>query len=142
MAGREGRRPLARVAEVGLAVEQGHRYSPAPLMGDGLTAAFQRLFAAVRGLPPVRSVYAGMNGESLPAKEWSVAYLRNAGRFASEHELLHAADCIGDAGAALGPIQLALAAQALSNGHHEAPCLVWSTSDREARGAALLLAAG
>jgi 3-oxoacyl-[acyl-carrier-protein] synthase I len=131
--------PLARVAEVGLAVEAGHRYSAEPLRGDGPTAAFQKVFGALRGLPPVRCVYAGLNGESLPAKEWSVAYLRSSERFAEEHELQHAADCIGDAGAALGPIQLALAATGLSMGHHQAPCLVWSTSDRDARGAAVLL---
>jgi 3-oxoacyl-[acyl-carrier-protein] synthase-1 len=134
-----GVKPLARVAGVGLAVEEGHRYSAAPLRGDGLSAALRRLFESLRGVPPVQSVYAGMNGESLPAKEWSVAYLRSAERFAPEHELFHAADCIGDAGAALGPLHLALAAIGLSNGTHQAPCLVWSTSDREARGAAMLI---
>ena len=88
----------------------------------------------------MRCVYAGLNGEGLVAKEWGVAYLRSAERFAEGFEVEHPADCLGDAGAALGPILLGLAAIGLEKGYREGPCLVWSTSDREARGAALLRA--
>lgn len=134
---------LARVVGVGLGDEAGHRGSPEPYRGDGLAAAFRTLLGA---LPPdhapVRCVYAGFNGENLPAKEWGVAYLRHAQRFAEGVRVEHPADCIGDAGAALGPIMLALAAAGIAAGHREAPCLVWSTSDGPERAAALLEAAG
>ena len=133
--------PLAAVGGIALGVERGHRYSPEPCRGDGLSEAFQQLFASVPGAGPVRSVYAGLNGESLAAKEWSIAYLRSAERLAEDHALEHPADCLGDAGAALGPILLGLAALGLQGGHVAGPCLVWSASDREARGAALLVEA-
>ena len=64
----------------------------------------------------------------------------SAERFAENFEVEHPADCLGDAGAALGPILLGLAALGLEKGYRGSPCLVWSTSDREPRGAALLQA--
>ncbi len=136
-----GASPLAALAGVGLAVEKGHRYSREPCRGDGLTAAFRELFAGAPGAAPVRTVYAGMNGENLASKEWSIAYLRNAQRFQDDHAMEHPADCIGDAGAALAPVMLGLAALGLRQGTCAGPCLVWSASDREARGAALLVEA-
>ncbi len=132
--------PLARIAGVGLGGERGHRHSKEPYLGEGLAQAFQALFAAVPDAPKVRCVYAGLNGEGLLAKEWGVAYLRSAERFAEEFQVEHPADCLGDAGAALGPIMLGLAAIGLEKRYRDDPCLVWSTSDREPRGAALLRA--
>ncbi len=139
---RLGLDPVAQVTGVGIGTEKGHRYSKEPYRGDGLAEAFQALFAALPpNHPKVRCVYAGFNGESMPAKEWGVAHLRSAERFAEELRIEHPADCIGDAGAALGPIMVGLAALGIQKGHREAPCLVWSSSDREARAAALLQAA-
>lgn len=133
---------IARVTGVATGTEPGHRYSSEPYRGEGLAAAFQSLLAALPpGRPGVRCVYAGFNGESLAAKEWGVAYLRSAESFAEDLRVEHPADCIGDAGAALGPIMLGLAALGIGRGQREAPCLVWSTSDREGRAAALLDAA-
>jgi 3-oxoacyl-[acyl-carrier-protein] synthase-1 len=139
---RLGLDPIVRVTGVGLGTERGHRYSKEPYRGDGLAEAFQALFAPLPpDLPKVRCVYAGFNGESLPTKEWGVAYLRSAERFAERVQVEHPADCIGDAGAALGPIMLALAAIGIRKGYREEPCLLWSTSDGDARAAALLQAA-
>jgi 3-oxoacyl-[acyl-carrier-protein] synthase-1 len=129
--------PVARVLGAATGTEPGHRYSSEPYRGEGLARTFQELFAAVQ-VPPVRCVYAGFNGESLASKEWGVAYLRSASRFAPDHSIEHTADCLGDAGAALGPMMLGLAAIGLQRGVRGTPCLVWSTSDREARAAALL----
>jgi 3-oxoacyl-[acyl-carrier-protein] synthase-1 len=131
--------PIARVAGVGVGVERGHRYAQEPYRGDGLDEAFQALFAGrPRGAAKVQCVYAGFNGENLPAKEWGVAYLRSAEHFAEGFGVEHPADCVGDAGAALGPMMLGLAALGMRHGYRSGPCLVWSTSDREARAAALL----
>jgi 3-oxoacyl-[acyl-carrier-protein] synthase-1 len=137
-AARLGLSPLARVLAAATGEEPGHRYSTEPYRGDGLAKAFQDVFAAAPSAPPVCCVYAGFNGESLPSKEWGVAYLRSSDRFAKDCRVEHPADCMGDAGAALGPIMLALAATGLARGYRGSPCLVWSTSDREPRAAALL----
>lgn len=149
--GRSRRSPtLARLIAVGTGVEEGHRYSSKPYRGDGLANAFESLFEAVpKGAPKVRCVYAGFNGEDTPVKEWATARLRNSERFADEIQVEHPADCIGDSGAALGAIMLGLAAMAISQGHSPeprpiwaaddpGPCLVWATSVREPRAAALL----
>ena len=135
-------KPIARVTGVGAGVEPGHRDSPQPYRGDGLADAFRALFSALPpGTPKVRSVYAGFNGESLPTKEWGVAYLRSPERFEESVRIEHPADCVGDVGAALGPLMLALAAVGLRDRRCEEPCLVWSTSDQKMRAAALMQAA-
>ncbi len=94
-------------------------------------------------------MYAGFNGEEMPAKEWGVAYTRNAEHFADDLQVEHPAEYLGDSGAALGAIMLGVVALMIAKGHlpeprpiwateDPGPCLVWSTSDRELRGAALL----
>jgi 3-oxoacyl-[acyl-carrier-protein] synthase-1 len=135
---RIGARPLARVVAGAMGLEKGHRYSAEPYRGDGLAQTFQNLFAAVPPSQPAPCVYAGFNGESLPAKEWGVAHLRSSSRFAADHRIEHPADCIGDTGAAAGPIMMGLAAVGIQKGYRPTPCLVWCTSDREPRAAALL----
>jgi 3-oxoacyl-[acyl-carrier-protein] synthase-1 len=130
--------PIARIAAAATGAEPGHRYSPQPYRGEGLAATFQELFAASPSTPPVRCVYAGFNGENLPAKEWGVAHLRSSGRIATDAAVEHPADCIGDTGAAIGPIMLGFGAIGIQKGYRRAPCLVWCTSDREPRAAALL----
>lgn len=137
---RSGAKPLARVVAVATGEEPGHRYSSEPYRGDGLAGTFQALFGAASSVPPVRDVYAGFNGENMPAKEWGVAYLRSSARFAPDLRIEHPADCIGDPGAAAGAIMLALAALGIQKGYRRAPCLVWCTADRAPRAAALLQA--
>jgi 3-oxoacyl-[acyl-carrier-protein] synthase-1 len=134
------RAPLARVEAAAAAEEPGHRFSDAPYRGEGLDAAFRGLFARVSGAPPVRTVYAGLNGESFGAKEWGISYLRHRERFADDLRVEHPADCLGDAGAALGPLMLGLAALGMQGGYRRSPCLVWCSSDGAARAAALVSA--
>lgn len=139
---RSNEKPLADVVAVGLGEEPGHRYSEKPYRGEGLAAAFSSLFQQLpERFPSIGCVYAGFNGENLPAKEWAVAAQRNAKRFEQgDVAIHHPASCVGDAGAALGPIMLACAAIGIQRGYRSSPCLVWSTSDREPRGAAVLQA--
>jgi 3-oxoacyl-[acyl-carrier-protein] synthase-1 len=138
------------VIGVGVGNEKGHRYSEEPYRGDGLAEAFADLFDPLpQDFPKVRCVYCGFNGENMPAKEWGVSCIRNRERFVDDPEIEHTADCIGDSGAALGAIMLGLAALAINEGHKPeprpiwaredpGPCLIWSTSDREPRAAALV----
>lgn len=151
--GRSGAAPIAevpRLIAVGTGQEEGHRYSDKPYRGDGLSEAFEELFSQVpQDTLKVRCVFAGYNGEEMPAKEWGVARLRHSDRFTDELDFRHPADCIGDAGAALGAIMLGLAALAITQGHlpeprpiwateDPGPCLVWTTSDLGPRAAALV----
>jgi 3-oxoacyl-[acyl-carrier-protein] synthase-1 len=139
--GATGASAQARIAAIGLGSESGHRYSDQPYRGDGLAQAVREVFRRdASAHAPVRSVYAGYNGENFWAKEWGVAYLRNRERFAEAFRFEHPADCFGDLGAALGPVLIGLAATGIAKGYRAAPCLVWCSSDREARGAALVTA--
>lgn len=140
-AARSGRRPIARIAAVGRAIEPGHLYSEEPHRGDGLSAAFGALFAAAGGGASnvdVGCVYAGLNGESYWAKEWGVAQIRCAAYLRDGLRIEHPADCFGDAGAALPLIMLGLGALELSRDRIDGDCLVWGGADRGERGAALL----
>jgi len=50
----------------------------------------------------------------------------------------HPVENFGDPGAALGAILLGRAAIGLQRGYRQGPCLVWCSSDREERGAAMI----
>ena len=140
---RARREPIARLLGVGIASEPGHRYSAEPYRGEGLSAALHALFTQVgSGIGPIRTVYAGINGESFHAKEWGVSLLRHRPRFAEDFGFFHPADRLGDTGAAAGPLLLGLAALGIEKGYRPSPCLVWCSSDMGARGAAVIRAAG
>ncbi|APR86771.1 3-oxoacyl-(acyl-carrier-protein) synthase [Minicystis rosea] len=136
------REPIAHLEGVGIAGEPGHRYSAEPYRGEGLSAALHALFAQLGPLDPIRTVYAGINGESFHAKEWGVSLLRHRPRFADDFGFFHPADRLGDTGAAAGPLLLGLAALGIEKGYRPSPCLVWCSSDLGARGAAVIRAAG
>lgn len=135
---RSGREAIARVPFAAHALEPGHRYSKQPHRGDGLAAAFARLFDAGAAAEPVATLYAGLNGEHLIAREGGVAYLRHRDRFVEDVATEHPADCLGDTGAALGPMLVGLAALGMKGGYRRSPCLVWCSSDRAERGAAIV----
>jgi 3-oxoacyl-[acyl-carrier-protein] synthase-1 len=136
---REKVRPEVAIASVGTARDQGHRYSDHPALGEGLSAAIERMLA---GLGPstmaVQTTFAGFNGEHFGAKEWGVARLRHARIFAQKMALEHPGDCFGDTGAAMGALLLAIAQTSLANGQRSGPALVWASSDREDCGCAYL----
>lgn len=135
---RADREAIARIAGAAHALEPGHRYSEVPHRGDGLAEAFEQLFDKGAARAPVKTVYAGLNGEYLTSKEWGVASLRHRDRIAEDAAIETPADCLGDAGAALGPLLLALAAIGVKGGYRRSPCLVWSASDKAERGAAIV----
>lgn len=135
----EEQKLLARLVGVATGVETGHRYSDATYRGEGLAGTVQQLFSvAPPSSQPVRTVYAGFNGESFWAKEWGVAYLRSREKFDDTVRMEHPVDCFGDPGAALGPIMVGLAAIGMHKGHLTGPSLAWCSSDREQRAATLV----
>ena len=128
-----GVEPLARVSVLSQAVEPGHLYSAEPYKGEGLAIAVQGLIRS-GGLPgPIQEVYSSMNGENHWAKEWGVARIRSHHAFAPEHGLHHPADCLGDTGAACGPLMVGLAAVGIKSQYRRSPALVYASSDRAAR---------
>ncbi|WP_233583040.1 hypothetical protein [Corallococcus sp. CA053C] len=136
---REGPRSLARICALGLGREEGHRSSTKPYRGEGLAAAFQEVFQSWDGQGrKVQGVYAGFNGENFWAKEWGVASLRHARHFAEPLCIEHPIECMGDPGAALGPMLVALASLGLAKGYREGAWLAWCSSDREERGAVII----
>lgn len=119
--------------------DPGHRYGTQPALGEGLSAAIERLRAGLETpLPPVGVTFAGFNGESFDGKLWGVAQLRQGDFFSPSMAIEHPADKYGDAGAATGAILTALAATALSDGSRAGPAFVWAASDLEPRACALL----
>ncbi|WP_239014723.1 hypothetical protein [Archangium violaceum] len=131
--------PIARITGVGIGTEKGHFSSEEPHRGDGLADAFRDLFASLPvNTHKVRCVYAGLNGENFWAKEWGVAYLRNSRHFEPDHLMAHPIEYIGDPGAALGAILMSLAAIGIQRQYRPSPCLVWCSSDKEARAATMV----
>lgn len=131
--------PLAWIDAVGVAQEPGHRYSEQPYLGEGLAAAVGQ----VLGQPgsPVRLVMAGFTGESMHAKEWGVAHVRNRGRLADPLRVEHSAEYTGDAGAGLAPLMLVAAVLGMRDGDVQGPALVWASSEQAQRGALVVRAA-
>ncbi len=118
--------------------EEGHLYSEEPYRGDGLSNALLALFKIIPDCPKIKTVFAGLNGENFGAKEWGVASIRIADRFETELQVEHPVDCIGDPGAALGPLLMILAAVGLQKAHLNGPCLAWCSSDYGTRAAAVI----
>ncbi|MBL9100795.1 MAG: hypothetical protein JNL82_07550 [Myxococcales bacterium] len=121
----------------GLAEEEGHRHNDLPNRGDGLADAVR---AAVLGCPAgaIRRAYGSLNGERYGVKEWGVAALRSAAAFHPELRLHHPADCLGDPGAAAGPLLIGLAALDLSKDPTVDASLVWCSSEGPLRGATVV----
>jgi 3-oxoacyl-[acyl-carrier-protein] synthase-1 len=135
---RLGMTPLARIVGVGLGQEPGHLYSSEPYRGEGLAQAFSSVLVNGAQKPRVRTLYAGLNGENFWAKELGVARIRHKEFFEEPVRVEHPADAFGDAGAALGPAMVGLAAHALHYGYRTGPSLIYCGSDREERVAVLL----
>ncbi len=131
--------PLGWIEAVGVAAEPGHRYSEQPYLGEGLAAAVGQVMQQLgEHAPRVRLVMAGFTGESMHAKEWGVAHLRNRRRFDEGLRIEHSAEHTGDAGAALAPMMLGAAVLGMRGRECEGPALVWASSDQAQRGALFL----
>jgi 3-oxoacyl-[acyl-carrier-protein] synthase-1 len=117
------------VRAVGTGEDPGHRYSDAPALGVGLSAALSDALSRTPQLPAVKTCFAGLNGEHFGAKEWGVANSRHGKLFDRALAFEHPADCFGDVGAAMGPLLIALADQTLRTQQRPGPMLVWASSD-------------
>jgi 3-oxoacyl-[acyl-carrier-protein] synthase-1 len=138
LARKRPRQTSSVVRAVGTGHDPGHRYSDQPARGEGLSAALDAAQWRSSGLPPVRTCFAGLNGESFGAKGWGVAHMRHHALFAPELLFEHPADLYGDVGAATAALLLALADETLRNDQRPGPALIWAASDHGPCGAAYL----
>ena len=117
-----------RLHPPGVANEVGHRYSKEPYKGEGLAAAVTEALVPLAG-QKVATVLAGFNGENFNAKEWGVSVIRNSSKIETDFTIVHPADCLGDAGAALSLILAQLGIIGLQQGTYRGPILTWCSSE-------------
>lgn len=107
-----------------------------PSLGVGLGDALRRTMAALadRG-ESVGLVVSDMNGEPWRSEELAYAMTRALSGAKTPFRLWHAADCIGDTGAAAPAVGLGMAARALAKGYaRTATALVVASSDGGLKG--------
>lgn len=135
------KRGLAPRAEI-LAATQGEEPtvgSEEPNQAVGLTRVLRQTIQAAGGLDAPPLVVCDLNGDRYRTMEWAFASLRTIGGLHGEAELWHPADCLGDCGAASGPLNLIWAAEAFAKGYGPAArALIWGASDNNRRAAAML----
>jgi 3-oxoacyl-[acyl-carrier-protein] synthase-1 len=135
---RAGRRVLAEVAGVGIAVEPNPFLSDRPSRAEGLTAACRTALAArAPNGDGVGMVLADLDGEFHRSKEWALVQSR-CFRAADAPPLLHPADCFGSVGAASGAVLVGIACAGLAGGWFTKPVLVVCSDDAGECGAVLL----
>jgi len=140
-----GARAYARVAGVGTALEP-TAGTDEPCRGEALTAAMRDALRSAeprggrRRLPLCVSDFWGDHTGSI---EIGLAHTRALPGCEGDFHHWHAADCIGDTGAAAGAVSLVWTALALRERWTDLPeALLWGVSDGPERAAALLLPPG
>lgn len=109
-------------------------------LGQAITGAFEALEDRGAGTGLVIS---DLNGELYRAEEFSKAVPRVLRHLRAPWRLWHAADCIGDTGAASGALSVCMGARALSRGYAATEqVLTCASSDEGLRGAVCLRSAG
>lgn len=103
---------------LGLGEETATAISEEPFRAAGLTGALKAALAEARTeMQEVAFRLTDVAGESYAFEELVLAQMRNMRQTRPEQPVWHAADCIGDTGAAAGLIQLAWAEQAFNRGY-------------------------
>jgi 3-oxoacyl-[acyl-carrier-protein] synthase-1 len=143
---RTGLVALAEISAVGIGQEGKLIKTGEVCIGEGLTRAFRSALETLAPDERVDNIFCDLNGEPYRADEYGFAALRMRERLQTPSELDSPADCWGDAGAAGGPLHVALAAIAHYKRYARGPIsLAWGSSESGERGAALVrdcLAAG
>ena len=131
---KEQRRQLAQIRNV-----KGAQCTPSEL-GHNTGAVLSRLLDDM--LDPAADVpiiVCDLNGEPDRMKEWGYTRVRLGEKLGAAPIVVHPADCLGDLGAASGPVHMGLAIHCLERqflSHTSA--LVWSASDSGERMAVLI----
>ncbi|MES0042819.1 hypothetical protein [Mesorhizobium sp. M0091] len=116
------RRPMTprhiAIRGLGLGAETATATSEEPFRADGLASALKTALAeASTVMHEVAFRFSDVAGESYAFEELVIAQIRNMRQPRPEQPVWHAADSIGDTGAAAGLIQFAWAEQAFNRGY-------------------------
>ena len=128
------RRTLARVANV-----KGAQCPPNELGHNTGTVLSRLLTDMLDSASEAPIIVCDLNGEPARMKEWGYTVVRLGAKLGAAPVIIHPADCLGDLGAASGPVHIGLAIHCLERqyaGH--ASALVWSASDSGERMAMLI----
>jgi 3-oxoacyl-[acyl-carrier-protein] synthase-1 len=110
-----------------------------PNKAEGLSRAIREARAAAPPLASKPLVVCDLNGERYRGLEWTFALVRALSDLPGDDAIWHPADCIGDAGAGLGGLDLVWAALALHRRYAGTDrALVWGASDGAERACAIL----
>lgn len=117
------REPQLICAGLGFGIEKAHIYSEEPLRADGLTAAIKESLSDAGCNESILDFkITDISGEHYYFKEASLAFSRIDRTKREEFDIWHPADCVGEVGAALGIVMLAVLKAACekgySKGHH------------------------
>ena len=130
---------LSVVLGTGRADEPHRIKTPGVCLGEGLTRAVHEALLALPEGARVSDIYGDLNGEPYRADEYGFTSTRSLPLLASPSDIVTAADCWGDMGAAGGVLHLVLATVAGRKRHANGPLsLVWASSEGGERAAALI----
>jgi len=140
-----GRSDASRAREllctgIGVGAETATRESGKPLRGDGLTQAIETALAEAQcEMHDLNYRITDNSGEHYYFKEAELALCRTLRRHKENFYIWHPADCIGEVGAAIGPVVLAVAKAAADKvyGHGSNILCHWG-NEAGRRGAAVL----
>ena len=124
---------------LGFAVEQAHIDSGRPLRADGLTAAIRAALQDAQcseGILAFKVVDA--SGDAYAFKETALAFARIDRTKRTEFDVWHPADCIGEVGAAIGLIMLAILKTACEKGYARGNNVLLHLGNDDGRRAAMI----
>ena len=131
-----GAPPLVCIDAVGLEREEPWRQD-APVGGRGMTRALRSVLDAVGGAGEFGHVFCDLNGERWRFLEWALVEARCLGGLPRGRRLWHPADCLGDVGAAFGPVAVGLAIHAFQRGYAAKPRILITAASARGERAAL-----
>jgi len=132
---------LSAVEAGGTAFEGNTVLSGETSVGEGLEAAIRAGLGGCDG-EKIGWIASDLNGESYRATEWGYCQARLTSALEDELRIWHPADCLGDIGAATGPVLISLVSQAFRRGYSPSNrCLLLTSSDGGER-SALIVGAG
>jgi len=127
------------VSGLGVGQEPAPIDSELPLRGDGMTSAVKAALAdAGVGYEMVDYRIADVSGEQYRFKEVTLALARSMRVRKAELDLWHPAECVGEVGAAVGPMMLAIATTAGAKGYAPGPGALLHLSGDDSQRAAIL----
>lgn len=136
---RRGIPPLARIGSVARDTERVPLVGREPSKAEGLSRAVNAAIDDGGGPQDLHVVIADLNGERARFLEWALVDSRCLHALPTDRELWHPADCVGDVGAAFGPLAMGLAVRGFARGFAgRGGALLCSSSVRGERAAATI----